>query len=288
MLAFLPDQVKDPLDFQTKYDMNKERIEAEHKELVKILVKSPDTLMAEFSPLKAAIMHSALGIAGEAIEIKKADMIGDKDNVIEEAGDYLFYHLDLCGIFGIEIADFYREDEKVGGESTPAMICRLCDIKEDDFDNLEMGPGDALLLLSGELVDVCKKIIVYGQPQIAHQDKIFDLLHISLATVAYVLCQNGFAYKVLEFVRHGKRMEETDIDPHLALTMARQHNLDKLAKRYPDGYSDAAAKARADKQAQLDERTAVDEMHDREKDAKDEALGRGMVEESQRNIHGGF
>jgi NTP pyrophosphatase (non-canonical NTP hydrolase) len=76
---------------------------------------------------------------------------------------------------------------------------------------------------AGEIVDIIKKHWVYGKP--LDTEKLLEECGDLLFYIAALLMSN-----------------------HLTLSDAMHHNIRKLAKRYPDGYSDAAAAARADKQ----------------------------------------
>lgn len=98
--------------------------------MVRELVKSPQKLHEESTPDKWALLHPAIGIAGEVAEIMHAT---DRDNLIEEAGDLLFYIGDMRDAAGI-------------GEFT-------------EFDTSE--PMD---LWAGRLLDAVKKVVIYGQP----------------------------------------------------------------------------------------------------------------------------
>lgn len=69
-----------------------------HHEMVSVLVKSGDTIVAEMTGPDAHMMHMAIGVSGEAGElldaIKKRVIYRkplDRDNVVEELGDLEFY-----------------------------------------------------------------------------------------------------------------------------------------------------------------------------------------------------
>ena len=73
-------------------------IEQEHKKLVKELIKNPLDIIDSWDYVDADLIHSVMGISGEAGElldaIKKTVMYRkplDIDNVIEELGDLEFY-----------------------------------------------------------------------------------------------------------------------------------------------------------------------------------------------------
>lgn len=86
--------------------------------MVSTLIKSPQQLCNEINPFKAALNHSAIGIAGEGGEILdsvKRHVIYDKpfetpvkpgeqsirENLIEELGDLEFFMQDLRTIIGV-------------------------------------------------------------------------------------------------------------------------------------------------------------------------------------------
>ena len=83
---------------------------------------------------------------------------------------------------------------------------------------------------SGELVDAVKKYWAYGKPLNVNNviEELGDLLFYIQGMLSTVTRQGALSPETLE---------------DLMIT-----NMDKLTKRYPTGYSDAAAIARADKQ----------------------------------------
>ncbi len=77
-------------------------IEETHADMVAALIKEGHHIMNEMSPRKAALIHDAFGIAGEAGElldaIKKHTIYNqelNRTNVIEELGDLEFFMQDL-------------------------------------------------------------------------------------------------------------------------------------------------------------------------------------------------
>lgn len=86
-----------------------------HSEMVKILAKKGDLILAELSPEQMHNLHMAVGVAGEAGElldaIKKTAIYQkpiDRENVVEELGDLEFYMEGLrqgCGITREETLD---------------------------------------------------------------------------------------------------------------------------------------------------------------------------------------
>ena len=83
---------------------------------------------------------------------------------------------------------------------------------------------------SGELVDAVKKYWAYGKPLNVNNviEELGDLLFYIQGMLSTVTRQGALSPETLE---------------DLMIT-----NMDKLSKRYPTGYSDAAAIARADKE----------------------------------------
>ncbi len=170
-------------------------IEKEHADMVRLLVKSPDILHAQSSAFVWGILHPIIGIAGEVPELIHAT---DKENLLEEAGDLFFYIRDLRIKAGLE-----------------------------EFDAIE--PVQPLDLLAGRLLDLGKKIAMYGQLLCTDRKGLMlELVDGIEWHILGMLDEAGFSY-----------------------TEALQHNINKLLKgpnaRYAGGYSDEAAAARVDK-----------------------------------------
>lgn len=79
-----------------------------YADMVRALAKPGERILATMTPLKAHILHMAVGISGEAGElldaVKKAsvhDKALDRVNVIEELGDMEFYMEGLRQALGI-------------------------------------------------------------------------------------------------------------------------------------------------------------------------------------------
>lgn len=166
-----------------------------HRDMVRELVKPPGELHAQSTPEKWALLHPAVGIAGEVAELCHCT---DRDNLIEEAGDLFFYIQDMRDKAGI-------------GEF-------------EAFDTV-----DPIDLWAGRLLDVAKKIAMYGQPlDEEKQVKIRD-------------CVDAIENHIIVM------LSEADSSYEEAIA----HNLAKLKTgpnaRYADGYSDEAAAARVDK-----------------------------------------
>ena len=166
--------------------------------MVARLAKPGADIIASLTPVKAHLWHMASCIMGEVAELITAIESCDADNTLEELGDIEFYLEGYRQGAGISRSD-------LTGEPTV-----------DDKPRL-------LVQVSGDLFDVIKKHVIYGQP--------FDrarAIHY-LTDIDYLLCQ----------VRNGYGWSHQDV---------LDANYEKLSKRYPEGgYTDQAATVRADK-----------------------------------------
>ena len=80
------------------FNRTNNKIEDQHDDMVRDLAKPGADVLGDMSAEKAALLHAAVGVAGEAGElldaIKKHAIYGkplDLDNVVEELGDIEFY-----------------------------------------------------------------------------------------------------------------------------------------------------------------------------------------------------
>lgn len=116
-------------------------IHNEHRDLVRRLIKSGESILFSLYPKKCSLMHSVLGIAGEFFEVFIALDNDDAENFLEESGDIYFY-----------IQDVYDNIN----EFEPTL----------SYDSIESALSD--------FVDSIKKHIIYNQ------DLNLDKLHTSL------------------------------------------------------------------------------------------------------------
>lgn len=84
------------------------QIEEDHAKMVAALVKDPQVILDAMTPHDAALIHSAMGVAGEAGElidaVKKSVIYRiplDAENVVEELGDLEFYMEDFRRRIGV-------------------------------------------------------------------------------------------------------------------------------------------------------------------------------------------
>lgn len=179
--------------------------------MVARLIKSPESLLASAIPFHMALIHSALGIAGELGELQepldKFSYDGGTPehrlNFIEEAGDFLFYVIDLRRNF--------RFDTR------------------PDLRAYTVEPCFSAVTTVGNVVDTVKRIVVYGK---AYTREELQPTEDDLALLELWLDH--------ELSRIGS-----------SLDAAMRTVLLKLCEgpnaRYPEGYNDAAANARRDK-----------------------------------------
>jgi len=83
-----------------------------YEQFVQSIVKPGHDILVQLTPLQASILHMAVGVSGEAGElldaIKKHAVYQkqlDINNVIEEAGDILFYLTGLLNELGLTIEE---------------------------------------------------------------------------------------------------------------------------------------------------------------------------------------
>lgn len=166
-----------------------------------------------FNATRAGLMHAAVGVMGEAVELAFAT---DTENFLEEAGDMEFY---------IE-AMLQQVDLSDEVCATAITIARdeIVSMEEDASPEIHF---NAILGLSADLLDIAKKLWVYHKP-------LDNDLRVKMASTIGML--KGSLLKLYSYEQVGR---EDVID----------FNQEKLAKRYPNGvYSNQHAQARLDKQ----------------------------------------
>lgn len=180
-----------------------------HIQIVGELVKKPNEIYKEFSSYKASILHPVMGITGEWFELIHAIKKEDWENFTEEAGDMFFYITDLRIVTKSTYTEGRHKSTK--GKSIESQISECIDCI---FDRV-----------SG-LFDLTKKIVIYNKDSTNHQIvALLDSIEYNLVDLISML---GFSLENII-----------------------QNNSNKLKDgpnaRYKDGYSDRAAKERADK-----------------------------------------
>ena len=88
------------------------KLSTPYEQFVQSIVKPGHDILVQLTPLQASILHMAVGVSGEAGElldtVKKHCVYQkqlDINNVIEEAGDILFYLTGMLNELGLTIND---------------------------------------------------------------------------------------------------------------------------------------------------------------------------------------
>lgn len=166
----------------------------EYIDFVKSLVKPGADIMATVTAERCNLLHMAIGIVGECIELSHAE---NQKNFREELGDTLF--------FTTALREMYPAPPSKPEEMENVHTCCLTSI-------------------ANEILDLVKKVTIYNKLDPLFDDKMGWLLAEMMVGISQMLDQE-----------------------ELPMSELRQSNVDKLTKRYKDGYSDKAAQDRADK-----------------------------------------
>jgi hypothetical protein len=156
-------------------------------------------------------LHMAVGMSGEAAELLEADTL---ENVKEELGDFCFYWEGARQAFSLMVVEHPAQETY------------------DLLDKIEFQTGGAplttqglcLCVNAGAVLDYAKKLWIYNKPIKEIQNKIGRALYGTRELMTVIAKSRGW--------------ELNDVEGA---------NRDKLLLRYPSGYSDQAAQARADK-----------------------------------------
>jgi phosphoribosyl-ATP pyrophosphohydrolase len=71
--------------------MTKQKLAEAHQKMVATLAKKGDKILEALSPVKCHLMHMIVGIMDEYFELQVAIKKADRENILEECGDMLFY-----------------------------------------------------------------------------------------------------------------------------------------------------------------------------------------------------
>jgi hypothetical protein len=219
-----------------------------HKELILRLLKPGQQLIDEMTPEKANILHAIIGLCGEAAGEVEAAVLPlrqmnvfidghtnwwdpvqgmdyvwpgiDRENMLEELGDLLFYEGAFREFTGTDSCSCYPPSSCLWvHERSPAELAKLPHYPKKKIACDLIG---ALTVATGRLTDVAKKHVMYAQE--LNSSKLVQAISDFNWAISQLAVLLGF----------------TEMD-------VRQHNIDKLNKRYPEGYNDQAAKDRVDK-----------------------------------------
>ena len=193
--------------------MNTETIPYNH--FVSGLAKPGQAIIDSLSPTLAELWHMAGELRGEFLELEIAINKRDRQNILEEAGDMLFFL--QGGLSSISLYLHTRSDLQ--------EFCRKL-TREHYHEFFQRNPH---LVIRQQPVEEfatrAKRIVIYGQAIAAHRSK----MKVAALAIVYHLMD------LLEY--HGFTLED-----------AFTSNREKLAQRYQAlGYSDSASTERADK-----------------------------------------
>jgi len=190
------------------------RQEETYSEMVRRLFKPMGSEAADY-------LHCAIGITGEGLEVLSA-YTGmdsneiDRENVLEELGDARFYMERLFQLMHTKFEHFANVND---------LECEKS-YQLEEISEKFASPIDMFLVYAGEIQDQVKKLWVYNK---------------QLDVILFYEAVNGLVYGYSALCREHNR-SEADVQ---------QANMYKLSTgpkaRYPLGYSDSAAQARADK-----------------------------------------
>jgi NTP pyrophosphatase (non-canonical NTP hydrolase) len=90
-----------------------------YNDFVRLLAKKPEHIIADLTPDSAHLLHMAVGVSGESGElldaIKKSAIYNkplDKDNVLEELGDLMFYMQGIMNTLNFSWEDLQDTNRK--------------------------------------------------------------------------------------------------------------------------------------------------------------------------------
>lgn len=192
-----------------------------HHGLVEELKKPGQDILDSLTPEKVCLWHMATGLIGEVFELEEALHKDDRENIVEELGDFRFY---LRGIWNNDIIHTYGGDEVVL-KSTFDMIA-------PNFGDRSQHIMQTVKEKSSELHDLVKKTCIYNKPNLSKQ----------LRDLTLDLATNHLAMMIYLFRTTPQEVEHYNIQ---------KLKLGKKA-RYKDGYTDQAAQERADKEGEQD------------------------------------
>ena len=194
--------------------MDEKSIRDQHSEMVFELSKSPAEIKQSLTLNQVDILHALMGVVGEAGEI--AEVIGRLDSGI------VYLHREGLEKLKEELGDFEFYLTIIYGrlfdEPRTNFVSRDVNILEvPSLPVMKWG----LLKEVSSLTEVLKKHIIYGKPiDVNNLKELMGMIEFQLLCIRSVFQLN-----------------------HDEILMT---NIKKLRKRYPEGYSNEAAKKRAD------------------------------------------
>jgi len=142
-----------------------EQFQETYPEMVKRICKSGEAIQETLTPDVVDLVHNAIGLMGEVIELEEGIANADPENILEEAGDCCFYLLALTQ------NDLISPDK----------------LFERTFNgDVEVG----LIPAAGDILDIVKKIFAYND-----LTKIDDLI----TAIAQFMTSFSFQTAKLDF-----------------------------------------------------------------------------------------
>jgi NTP pyrophosphatase (non-canonical NTP hydrolase) len=155
-------------------------------------------------------LHAILGLCGEASELMEAiSGMRDRSKLIDETGDVFWYAQLLALTFFTDRKTSLESFELNIMDGTPILYTTLQDIAEE------------IQVIAGNMADILKKNVCHGAP--LKSPDLFALY-----------CRLVFKLQVMSLAI------SSNVDEVL------RHNITKLRKRYPSGFSTQASIVRAD------------------------------------------
>lgn len=156
------------------------------------------------------------------LDTNSADLIHATVGLVGEVIEFTFAESPENAVEELGDCEFYVSHLRQALEKASFDWIAEAALSRSDSNVIAANPLDALLKHSGELLDFAKKVYIYNKPG-DKLDWVNQIVRVEYAL--HVLCHNS-----------GTSRLKTQIA-----------NQEKLEKRYPTGYSDQAAQARADK-----------------------------------------
>jgi len=192
-------------------------------EFVEDLAKDGEEILGEVTAENMHLLHMAIGMSGEVGELLDPIVLSedwaefDRENMLEELGDYEFY------------LEGFRQGIGVSRESIVCDLVFSADVDHSYLDHFEYVAGMlkacvlALSSYTASILDLVKKHVIYQQD--FNQNSAIEYLK----EIDYFL----------QMMRQALRLTRSDV---------LDFNMEKLMVRYSKGYSDQQAKDRADKE----------------------------------------
>ena len=200
---------------------------ANYDQMVRRLAKPGADILAQLTPVKADLIHMAIGLVGEVIELLEAMDKNDRPNVQEELGDAQFFGTHILQVVqDWRLQDFADQIQTASAEQVTELQAKV-PVVTSPFQ---------LLFLAGDILNDVKGLGIYNKPPTCYvsQDKPAKAIDLDLLMIKTVRALDALPLIASQW--------------HLQWEEVVAGNMIKLeGKRYKNGYSDKAAAERADK-----------------------------------------